>query len=146
LEKRLQPNSQASGIVPEHRSRRLEVRISRTAQRDIKAILNWSRTEFGEAAADHYKALIKQALRDIGADPERPGSMERPEILGEGTRTYHLEFSRARVKGQSVKAPRHFLLYRRREEHVIEVGRVCHDARDLVRHVPEEYRRGPHLP
>jgi plasmid stabilization system protein ParE len=49
------------------------------------------------------------------------------------------------VKGQRVKAPRHFLLYRRREERVIEVGRVCHDARDLVRHVPAEYRRGARL-
>jgi toxin ParE1/3/4 len=60
----------------------------------------------------------------------------------EGARTYHLEFSRGRVKGQGVKAPRHFLLYRRRDERVIEVGRVFHDARDLTRHLPEEYRRG----
>jgi toxin ParE1/3/4 len=50
------------------------------------------------------------------------------------------------VKGQGVKAPRHFLLYRLRGERVIEVGRVCHDARELVRHVPEEYRRGARLP
>ena len=49
------------------------------------------------------------------------------------------------MKGQGVKAPRHFLLYRRREERVIEVARVCHDARDLVRHVPEEYRRNARL-
>ena len=115
-------------------------------QRDIKAILNWSRKEFGETAAARYKAPIKQALRDIGADPERPGSTEHPEIPIEGARTYHLWFSRGRVKGQRVKAPRHFLLYRRREERVIEVGRVCHDARDLARHVPEEYRRGARLP
>ena len=132
--------------MPERRSRRLEVRLTRTAQRDVKAILNWSRKEFGEAAAARYKALIKQALRDIGADPERPGSTERPEILIEGARTYHLWYSRSRVKGQGVKAPRHFLLYRRREERVIEVARVCHDARDLARHVPEEYRRGARPP
>jgi toxin ParE1/3/4 len=146
LEKRLQPNSQPGRIVPERRSRRFEVRLTRTAQRDVKAILNWSRKEFGEAAAARYKALIKQALRDIAADPERPGSAERPEILIEGARTYHLWYSRGRVKGQGVKAPRHFLLYRRREERVIEVGRVCHDARDLARHVPEEYQRGARLP
>jgi len=29
---------------------------------------------------------------------------------------------------------------------MIEVARVCHDARDLARHVPEEYRRSPRLP
>jgi len=131
--------------VLERRSGRLEVRLARTAQRDVKAILNWSRREFGEAAAARYKALIKQALRDIAADPERPGSTERPEVLIEGARTYHLWYSRGRVKGQGVRAPRHFLLYRRREERVIEVGRVLHDARDLAGHVPAGYGRGARL-
>jgi toxin ParE1/3/4 len=115
------------------------------AQLDVKAILNWSRKEFGETAAARYKALIKRALRDIGANPERPGSTPRPEIMIEGARTYHLEYSRGRVEDQAVKAPRHFLLYRRREEGVIEVGRVIHDARDLTRHLPEGYRRAPAL-
>lgn len=63
--------------MPKSRSRRFEVRLTRAAQRDVKTILNWSRKKFGEAAAARYKALIKQALRDIGADPERPGSTER---------------------------------------------------------------------
>lgn len=128
--------------MPEARSGRLEIHFTRTAQRDVKAILNWSRKEFGESAAARYKALLKQALRDIGADPERPGSAARPEIPIKGVRTYHLEFSRDRVKGQGVKAPRHFLLYRRRDERVIEVARIIHDARDLVRHLPDECRRG----
>jgi hypothetical protein len=35
-----------------------------------------------------------------------------------------------------VKTPRHFLLYRRREDGVIEVGRVLHDSRDLERQLP----------
>jgi len=35
--------------VSEGRSK-LEVRLTRTAQRDVKGILNWSRREFGEAA------------------------------------------------------------------------------------------------
>ena len=130
--------------MPERPPRRLEVRLARAAQRDVKAILNWSRKEFGETAAVRYRELIKQALRDIGADPERPGSTPRPEIT-EGARTYHLEFSRGRVKGAGVKSPRHFLLYRRREEGVIEVGRMIHDARELTRHLPEGYRRAPAL-
>ena len=78
--------------------------------------------EFGEAASLRYSALIRQALFDIGADPERPGSKERPEIMIQGARTYHLEFSRSRVSGSTVKEPRHFLLYRRREDGVIEVA------------------------
>jgi plasmid stabilization system protein ParE len=133
----LQLNSQPGRIVPERRSRRLEVRLTRTAQRDVKAIPNWSRKEFGETAAARYKALIKQALRDIGVDPERPGSTERPEILIEGARTYHLWFSRGRVKGQGVKAPRHFLLYRRREEQAWATG-----SADASRDLPAERNGG----
>jgi toxin ParE1/3/4 len=126
--------------LPERRSRRLEVRLSRTAQRDVKAILNWSRKEFGESAVARYGALIKQGLIDIAKDPERPGSKERPEII-EGARTYHLEFSRSRVSGSAVKTPRHFLLYRQLDVRVIEVGRILHEAHDFQRQLPESYRR-----
>ena len=104
--------------------------------------MRWSEQRFGENAAARYGALIKQAVRDIGADPERPGSKQRPELTIEGAQIYHLEFSRARVSGSKVKAPRHFLLYRRREDGVIEIARILHDARDIQRHLPEEYRRG----
>jgi plasmid stabilization system protein ParE len=119
--------------VTERLSGRAEVHLTSTAQSDIKAILKWSRKEFGDTAAERYKALIKQALRDIGDDPERPGSAGRPEIMIEGARTYHLEFSRSRVKGQNVKASRHFLIYRRRNGSVIEVARV----------IPRRTRTGP---
>ena len=127
--------------MPEGHARLLEVRLTRTAQRDVKGILNWSRREFGEAAVERYKALIKQAVWDIANDPKRPGSKERPELMIEGARTYHLEFSRGKVRGPSVKSPRHFLLYRHLDERVIEVGRVLHDSRDLQRHLPNAYRR-----
>lgn len=126
--------------MPELQSERIEVRLTRTAQRDVKGILNWSRREFGESAVARYKALIKQALRDIGNDPERAGSKERPEMMIEGARTYHLAFSRSRVIGPSVKRPRHFLLYRHLDERVIEVGRILHESRDLQRHLPAGYR------
>lgn len=42
-------------------------------------------------------------------------------------------------KGPKAPPPRHFLLYRRSKERVIDVERVCHDAQDLVRHLPGEY-------
>jgi toxin ParE1/3/4 len=114
--------------------------LAPAARQDIREALRWSEQRFGAAA--RYRALIKQAVRDIGADPERPGSKDRPEIRIKGARTYHLEFSRGGVSGSKVKEPRHFLLYRRREDGVIEVARILHDARDLGRHLPEEYRRG----
>jgi toxin ParE1/3/4 len=99
--------------------------------------------DFGEDAARRYKALLKQATRDIGHDPERHGSKEFPGVLIEGARIYHLESSRNRVRGKRVKTPRHFLLYRRSVDGGVEVGRVLHDACDLARHVPDEYRKPP---
>jgi plasmid stabilization system protein ParE len=112
------------------------------ARRDIASIVKRSLQEFGEAASLRYRALIRQALLDIEAAPERPGSKKRPEIMIEGARTYHLSLSRAGVIGSRVKDPRHFLLYRRREDGVIEVARILHDGRDLERYLPEGYRPG----
>ncbi len=120
---------------------RLQVHVAGPARRDIATIVKRSLREFGENAALRYEALILQALSDIGADHRRPGSKEHPEIMIEGARTYHLEFSRSRVSGSRVKEPRHFLLYRRRADGVIEVARILHDASDLARHLPEGYRR-----
>ena len=125
--------------MPKKRSPQFEV--TGPARRDIAAILKRSIREFGEAASVSYRALIRLALVDIEADPERPGSKERPEIMIKGARTYHLQFSRSRVSGPGVKEPRHFLLYRRRADGVIEVARVLDEARDLARHLPEDYRR-----
>lgn len=119
---------------------RLQVHVTGPAKRDIAAIVRWSFREFGEAAALRYEVLILQALCDIGEEPERQGSKERPEIMIEGARVYHLSFSRSRVSRSGVKEPRHFVLYRRRGD-VIDVARILHDARDLERHLPEEYRR-----
>jgi toxin ParE1/3/4 len=118
-----------------------DVRLTIPAQRDLSGVMEWTVNEFGGQAALRYDALIKQALKDIGADPERPGSKESPEIMIEGARTYHLEFSRSRVSGSKVKAPRHFLLYRLRGDGVVEVARILHDSSDLTRHLPEQYRR-----
>ena len=111
---------------------------------DVRELLRWTVLTFGEAARFRYQELIKQAVRDIGADPERLGSQERPEIMVSGARTYHLELSRNRVSGPKVHEPRHLLLYRRRADGLIEVARILHDGRDLQRHLPEAWRR--HLP
>ena len=115
--------------------------LAPAARQDVREILIWSEQKFGETAAVRYKALIKQAVRDVSNDPERPGSKERPEIMTEGARIYHLQFSRSRVSGLGVKEPRHFLLYRRRSDGVVEVARILHDGRGLARHLPEGYRR-----
>jgi toxin ParE1/3/4 len=49
--------------------------LAPAAQRDIQRALKWSEENFGKQAALRYRALLKQALRDIEADPERPGSI-----------------------------------------------------------------------
>lgn len=123
------------------KARTYEVHLARAARRDFLAIMVWSFREFGERAALRYDALLKQALLDIGEDPQRPGSKERPEIMTASARTYHLAFSRSRVKGTAVKTPRHFLLYRPSGEDIIEVSRILHDSRDLAQHLPRAYRR-----
>lgn len=121
--------------------RRLRIVLSPSARSDIREALLWSQERFGERTAARYRDLLKQALRDIAADPERPGSRERAELV-RGIRTYHLFFTRDRARSDLgiVKNPRHFLVYRRRGEDVIDIVRVLHDARDLERHLPKDYR------
>ena len=123
---------------------RLRVVLAPSARHDIREALIWSKERFGQLAAERYRELIKQALRDIVADPERPGAVDRKE-LARGVRTYHLFFSRERARGPSgiVQKPRHFLVYRRRGENIIDVVRVLHDARDIERHLPEHYLSDP---
>ncbi len=126
---------QKAGVAK--RGARARLVLAPSARADIREALIWSRDRFGESAAERYRDLIKQALRDIVADPDRPGFTNRPD-LARGVRTYHLSFSRHRSRGPSgvVGKPRHFLVYRLRGAVFIDVIRVLHDARDLERHLP----------
>ncbi len=116
-------------------------RLSPQAERDIEEILAWTHEEFGEKARRRYEALLARAILDVAESHDRPGSHDRPEIAPEA-RTYHLRHSRDRVKKPTgrVQRPRHFLLYRFREDGTIEIGRVLHDGMDLKRHLPEDYQ------
>ena len=99
---------------------------------------------FGPDARLRYEALIVQAIRDIQSEPTRHGSIERPELMKKGVRTYHIRFSRDRAKTAVgvVHDPRHFILYRHREDgNVIDIGRILHDCRDLYRHIPDDFRQ-----
>jgi toxin ParE1/3/4 len=106
--------------------------VTAAARRDIAGILRRSLQEFGGAAAKRYDRLIKQALHDIAADPQRPGTKQRPELPG--VFLYHLTVSRDRLASETVKAPRHFVVYRVTGE-LVEVLRLLHDSRDLARHL-----------
>ncbi|MCL2459517.1 MAG: type II toxin-antitoxin system RelE/ParE family toxin [Desulfobulbus sp.] len=114
-------------------------RLSATAQADLIEILAWTHERFGESARERYAALIVAALRDISAQPDRAGSIERPE-LGEGVRSWHLRLSRehARMTTGVVRRPRHFLIYRTENGRVV-IGRVLHDAMEMARHMESDH-------
>jgi toxin ParE1/3/4 len=129
----------SAGLVPSNP--RPQFRISSLAERDIAIILEWTHEHFGEDARTRYEALLEQALIDVAADPQRAGTLARPEIA-RFAMTYHLRHSRVRVKPASerVRRPRHYLLYRSGPDGVVEIARVLHDEMDLKRHLPEDYR------
>ena len=110
-------------------------RLSEAAQGDLRDILAWTDEQFGEAARLRYESLIVAALRDVASQPDRPGSLARPE-LGAGVRSWHLRLSRDHVKPgvEVVRRPRHFVVYRS-EPALVVIGRVLHDAMELARHV-----------
>ncbi|MFZ2649701.1 MAG: type II toxin-antitoxin system RelE/ParE family toxin [Burkholderiaceae bacterium] len=112
--------------------------MSDAAQADVIDILAWTQAQFGEAARLRYESLIVAAFRDVATQPDRPGSIERPE-LGAGVRTWHLRLSRDHVGTGAgvVRRPRHFLIYRL-EPALLVVGRVLHDAMELARHSDPE--------
>jgi toxin ParE1/3/4 len=115
-------------------------RLSATAETDIISLLAWTESHFGSVARRRYEMLLATALRDVVADPERLGSVARPE-LGPGVRSYHLFHSRKRSRTDDavVHRPRHVLLYRWANPDVIGIGRVLHDAMEIERHLPPDY-------
>lgn len=113
----------------------LRYRFSNAAQEDVINVLAWTHEQFGEPARQRYENLIVAALRDVATEPDRPGSIARPE-LGSGVRTWHLRLSRAHAGAgaDAVRRPRHFLVYRLEPELVV-IGRFLHDSMELTRHM-----------
>ena len=91
----------------------LRYRLPDAAQADVIDILAWTQEQFGEAARLRHESLIVAALRDVATQPDRAGSIERPE-LGAGVRSWHLRLSRdhAATGAGVVRRPRHVLIYR----------------------------------
>lgn len=111
-------------------------RLTHRAQGDIDRILLRSADEFGDTAADRYRSLIVAAIRDLAAEPDRPGSVARPE-LGDGVRSWHLRLSRGPAGLGLVRRPRHFVIYRVIGERIV-IGRLLHDAMELERHASSD--------
>ena len=68
----------------------------RSAEQDIVAICLRPTSISARPLGFDPRLLLMQAFRDIAANPSRPGSCSRPELV-DLARTYHLHFSRHRV-------------------------------------------------
>jgi toxin ParE1/3/4 len=117
----------------------MDVIIAPKARNDIASILTWTQENFGPQTLKRYTRLIQTAIEEVAEDPERWGSTPRPEIA-ENIRTYHLVHSRkkAGTRGNRIRQPRHFLLYRESEPSTVEIIRVLHDSMETEQHLPEE--------
>jgi len=111
------------------------IRLTAAAEADILMLLAWTDERFGDVARRRYEALLATALRDLSADPARPGVVLRHN-LGDGVCLYHLRHSRNRVSPEIglVRRPRHLLLFRQVAPDTLGIGRVLHDAMDADRH------------
>ena len=96
------------------------------ADRDFTEILRWTVKTFGTRQARIYEATMLQALRALRSGPDALGAKQRDD-LAPGIRTLHV--ARNNRKG------RHFIVFRIRENHVINVLRILHDSMELDAHV-----------
>jgi toxin ParE1/3/4 len=119
----------------------MELIIAPKARSDIASILAWTHENFGPQTLKRYSKLIETAIAEIAANPDVAGSARRPEIA-DNCRTYHLLHCRKRAgtRGNRIRDPRHFLLYRVTDAGVVEIGRILHDSMELIQHLPTEYR------
>lgn len=111
------------------------IRTSPAADADIDEILERTAARFGSAATERYWRLISSAFRDLRTDPARIGAMKRPEIMDEA-RTCHLRHSK---RESGVDRPRHLILYRVDSAGNVDIGRILHEAMDLVLHAAFDF-------
>ncbi|HEY4352058.1 MAG TPA: type II toxin-antitoxin system RelE/ParE family toxin [Paraburkholderia sp.] len=109
------------------------VRLTKSAEQDFGDIIRWSAEQFGKAQARVYAETLSIAIQDLTSGPAVTGGIARDDIL-RGLFTLHV--TRKGRKG------RHFIMFRvaDRENRVIDVLRVLHDAMDLPRHIPPSDR------
>jgi toxin ParE1/3/4 len=112
----------------------MKILVTAKGRRDLSSILATSRVLFGLDAQRRYRALLQQALADLGADPERPG-VNQPSGVSADILTYHSRLSVTRTPfGDRVGKPRHVVVFRVRRD-LVEVVRILHDAMDVPRHL-----------
>lgn len=107
------------------------LRFSKRAARDIEAVLAHTLQEFGQQQYEVYKELIRLAMVDIAADPNRPSARRHPDLRPD-CRLFHI--------ARPGRNARHFFLYRLIGDRLVLVGGLLHDSMDLRRHLPRGFR------
>lgn len=113
----------------------MRIRITGPARRDIQKILYRSQAEFGVEARKRYQALLDQAFRDLKADATRLGVTSVEDIRA-GYFLYHLKWSSAAAT-ETVKKPRHLLVFYLDMTDVLVIARVFHERQLLSRHLAD---------
>lgn len=96
--------------------------------------MTWSRQQFGREAQLRYERLLNTAMRELAADPGRPGVREAGR---RGLWLYHLRHARQRPSpADRVGQPRHILVFIVMADE-LRIVRVLHDAMDLPLHLED---------
>jgi toxin ParE1/3/4 len=111
------------------RRRRWRIRLSRPAEHDFVAILQWTAEQFGRRQAAVYRQTLIAALGAVSTDPFVPDSHARDEIQP-GLRSLHV--------ARNQRRRRHLILYRLAGQRTIDILRILHDLMDVGRHVPDQ--------
>ncbi|MGA7983206.1 MAG: type II toxin-antitoxin system RelE/ParE family toxin [Chromatiaceae bacterium] len=112
------------------------VRLAPGAIADIRRILHHSKAEFGADAEARYKALLEQALQELGDDPRRVGVRPIPDVRP-GYFVYHVKFSKQRATGRTVARPRHLVVFSVDPSEAVVVAAVVHEREMLERHLDD---------
>lgn len=78
----------------------MRVRYTKPADKDILHALSNSIRLFGPKQSERYLAVIQAGIQAIADEPQRPASKARDEI-GQGVRSFHLQFAAKRQGGAS---------------------------------------------
>ena len=100
-------------------------RLSILAEDDLEGIFEYTYSHWGLEQACHYRDLIEGGLAELIADPERPKSKARDDLLT-GCRFYRVQH--------------HYLVYRVKND-VLEIGRVLHEQMNFEKHIAEKVFR-----
>lgn len=112
------------------------IRFLAGARRDLVNLYKRSETRFGREARSRYELLVGAALRDLAADPDRPGVRNAPSRRPD-LRLYPLRLSRERLPPEHrVIRPRHLIVFRADAE-LVEVFAFL----DERMNVPERVQR-----